>query len=63
MDPFTGVKLLVGAVKAVNWALGDKCPRCGTSDAFSQEDKGKTWFTGKRKVKCGKCGEVFKVAT
>ena len=41
--------------------LGDTCPECGKSSVWKQENKGKTWFTGKQKIKCGHCGKIFKV--
>ncbi len=57
MDLFT----LWKGGKIVNQMLGDKCPYCGNKSWATQEYVGKTWFTGKIKIRCGECGKVFKV--
>ena len=42
--------------------FGEPCPKCNKSSWFKQKKAGKTFFTGKEKIKCGECGKVFVVS-
>jgi hypothetical protein len=61
LDPSVVLRILFEAGKAANEMAGATCPRCFEKSWFGQKDAGKTWFTGKQKVECGKCGKVFTV--
>ena len=51
MDVKFWVDATTSTLGLIGEALGDTCP----SSIWLQEDKGKTWFTGKTKIKCGHC--------
>ena len=42
--------------------FGVPCPKCNKSSWLKQKKVGKTFFTGKGKIRCGECGKVFVVS-
>lgn len=61
MDVGFRLNVTADTMKMLDEVLEDTCPKYGKSSIWKQEDKGKTWLTGKQKVKCGHCGKIFKV--
>jgi len=60
MELYTMGKILFVGGKAVDSMFGYQCPKCLKKSWFSQKEVGETWFTGKKKIKCGHCSKVFK---
>ena len=55
------IPVIIEVTKLADSALGNRCPNCRESSYWLQKDEGKTWITGKQKIKCGHCQKIFKI--